>query len=119
MGYQSQVASIIYDTKENMDKFKTEYADIIRALDDEFNDGSLKYLENADYDFIYLNGNDWKWYQSYKEVQAWHEFMDLAEEHNLAVEFVRIGEDSDDIEVDCRNDYQYYLTPIRTIEASF
>jgi len=119
MGYRSQIASIIYDKKENMDKFKQENADLIKILDDEFNDGSLKYLGSADYDFIYLNGNDWKWYPSYKEVKAWHDLMDLAEKKELAVEFVRVGDDYDDVEVDYRNDHQYYLTPLRTIEASF
>ena len=119
MGYRSQIASIIYDKKEFMDKFKAENAELLRLLDDEFNDGSLKYLDNGDYDFIYLNGNDWKWYPTYKEVKAWHELMDLAEEKKISVEFVRVGDDYDDVEVDYRNDSQYYLTPIRTIEASF
>jgi hypothetical protein len=119
MGYRSQVASIIYEKKEVMDKFKQENADLIKILDDEFNDGSLKYLGSADYDFIYLNGNDWKWYPSYKEVKAWHDLMDLAEKKELAVEFVRIGEEYDDVEVDCRNDYQYYLNVERFIEATF
>jgi hypothetical protein len=119
MGYRSQVASIIYEKKEVMDKFKQENADLIKILDDEFNDGSLKYLGSADYDFIYLNGNDWKWYQTYKEVKTWHDLMDLAEKKELAVEFVRIGEEYDDVEVDCRNDYQYYLNVERFIEATF
>jgi geranylgeranyl diphosphate synthase type I len=48
MGYRSQVASIIYEKKEVMDKFKKENADIIKVLDDEFNDGSLKYLGSAE-----------------------------------------------------------------------
>jgi hypothetical protein len=119
MGYRSQIASIIYDKKEIMDKFKADHADIIKILDDEFNDGSLKYISSEDYDFIYLNGNDWKWYQTFKEVKAWEELMDLADKEKLSVEFVRIGDDYDDVEVDYRNDHQYYLTPIRTIEASF
>jgi hypothetical protein len=119
MGYRSEIASIIYDKKEIMDKFKNEHADIIKVLDDEFNDGSLKYISSDDYDFIYLHGNDWKWYETYKEVKAWHNLMDLAEQKGLMVELVRIGDDYDDVQVDYMNDSQYYLTPIRTIEASF
>ena len=119
MGYRSQVASIIYDTKEKMDIFKKENANLIKVLDDEFNDGSLKYLSNADYNFIYLNGNDWKWYSTYKEVKAWHDLMDLAEKKELLVEFVRIGEDYEDIQVDYINNSECYLNVERFIEATF
>lgn len=121
MGYRSEVAGLIYAPQELVNKFKKDHADVIQLLDDEFNDGSLKYLGNEEYDFIYLHGKQWKWYDSFKEVEAWHKLMDLAEKDGLAVEFVRIGEDYDDIETEYQGvDFlNYYLNVERFIEATF
>lgn len=121
MGYRSEVAGLIYAPQELVSKFKKDHADVMQLLDDEFNDGSLKYLSDEVYDFIYLHGKEWKWYDDYKEVKAWHDLMDLAEKDGLAVEFVRIGEEYDDIETDYRGAsdmLNYYLNVERFIEVN-
>ena len=122
MGYRSQVASIIYDTKENMDKFKADNSDGIKELESHFennNDEGLSYQSNSDHDIIFLKGNDWKWYSTYTDVKAWHNLMNLAKEKGLSVEFIRVGEDYEDIEVDYINDSECYLNVERFIEATF
>jgi hypothetical protein len=123
MGYRSQVSSIIYESKEKLDAFKDKNKGLLTMLEDEFNDGSLKYIETPEYNFIYLQSSDgWKWYDSFKEVKGWHDLMDKADEDKLAVEFVRIGEDYEDIETDYRGDsdlLNYYLSVERFVEANF
>ena len=122
MGYRSQVASIIYEKKEVMDKFKQENADNLKALEIHFennNDEGLSYQSNSDYDIIFLWGNNWKWYETYTDVKAWHNLMNLATEKGLSVEFIRIGEDYEDIQVDYINNSECYLNVERFIEATF
>jgi len=122
MGYRSEVSSVIYAKKDIMDKFKTDYSDKLKALEVHFEnnkDEGMSYESNSDYDIIFLKGSSWKWYETYTDVKAWHELMDLATERGLSVEFVRIGEDYEDIEVDYINDSECYLSVERFIEALF
>lgn len=49
----------------------------------------------------------WKWYESYPEVQAWENFFDYCDEHKIAYDFIRIGEDGDDYEVRTQLVFRY------------
>lgn len=45
-----------------------------------------------------LNVGDWKWYDSYPDVQGWHHFIEwMREQHDAATVFLRIGEETQDI----------------------
>jgi hypothetical protein len=48
-----------------------------------------------------LSGDSWKWYESYPDVQSWERLLLRAEELGLSTEFMRIGEETSDIE--CRH----------------
>lgn len=122
MGYRSEVSSIIYAKKDIMDKFKVDNSDSIKELETHFEnnyDEGLSYQSNPDYDIIFLRGNGWKWYETYTDVKAWNNLMNLAIDKGLSVEFIRIGEDEADIEVKYINDSECYLSAVRFIEASF
>lgn len=56
-------------------------------------------------------GEDVKWYDDYSDVKAWHELIDAAEELGLSTEFIRIGEESNDIDVrhNVQDDAENYL----------
>lgn len=63
---------------------------------------------------------DWvKWYESYPEVQAWNillaDISDNCEDTGLAYEFVRVGEETDDIETQFGGDVEFYLGVSRAI----
>jgi hypothetical protein len=46
-----------------------------------------------------LYGNDWKWYPSYPDVQAWDELWENMQDiEGISGYFVRVGEENDDIE---------------------
>ena len=47
---------------------------------------------------ITFDAEDVKWYETYDDVILWMDFMAKAEELELGVEFIRIGEEPDDIE---------------------
>lgn len=67
---------------------------------------------------IDLSASGWKWSDVYEDVAAWTRFMAKAEEAGLSCEFVRIGEDHDDVEYDCGGeDVQGWLWVSRQIEC--
>lgn len=43
--------------------------------------------------------SDFKWYDGYERVDAWNGFFDYCEDTGLAFDFVRIGENEDDMEI--------------------
>jgi hypothetical protein len=110
MGYRSQVRCLIYGTKDNLDAYITE-ASLINGSTVllEFKEALSRYTTKAE---IYgenksevvtlhvldLYGDDWKWYESYPDVQAWMKLMHESVEADLQYEFIRVGENDDDIE---------------------
>lgn len=103
MGYRSAVTAIVYgdeaDLTTYMTKDKLEHGDDsifvhfkgqLKRFEIEFAKGTLSALMLA-LDHV-------KWYDDYKDVLAWHRFMELSENHDLNYEFIRIGEDYDDIQ---------------------
>ena len=121
MGYMSQVKSVIYADKDKIDNFIANNQETFDFLKDEFED-ALQVINKDNEKIIYLNGDSWKWYSDYKDVMAWSDLMDLAVENNLCTEFVRIGEEPDDVETDYRGDPEalsYYIYPTSYIDANF
>lgn len=41
----------------------------------------------------------WKWYPDYPEVKMWEDFLRQLSSNEIEYDFIRIGEDNDDIEV--------------------
>ena len=119
MGYRSEVKSLVYGTSEQMAKFKTDNAELIEALAEDFG-ADIEQLNNGVYEIIYLDVEYSKWYDSYSEVIRWNNLLTLAQDAELMTEFVRIGEDSEgDIETDYTGDCAYYLQTECHIVAIF
>jgi hypothetical protein len=115
MGYRSQLAGCIsVDVVRREDGQGSHYFDYDRAKFKEMI-GFIKLSRfyqlwqvenNADANsfgwqngkFI-LYGNDWKWYDSYPDVQAWNELWENMQDiEGISGYFVRVGEERDDIE---------------------
>lgn len=124
MGYRSEIKAAFYAPKEHAPVLKL-------YVDENFPEelkGDLRPIDNGRYAGYMFEGNGWKWYDSYPEVQAFNRFasnfLELADgeegsERRWAYEFVRIGEDTDDIEQN-RSDYSdYQLDVIRSINSDF
>lgn len=129
MGYRSQVHCVIYGTEDQIaplvakhqlldsEVFKTFHENIKQftmvknvydhaATEAQEPDGEGKrpaIWKDVTFDVIELsNGGEhsWKWYEGYPDVMAWHAFMGEASDAGCCVEFVRIGEEPNDIEVE-------------------
>jgi hypothetical protein len=120
MGYRSQVHALIYGPedkicalvakhvleggnvfehfKDDIRRFKTKRS-VYTAT--EAHDGRAYAWIEHEIEVIELRGDSWKWYDDYPDVQAWEALMlEAATEFDCITEFVRIGEDSNDIQVE-------------------
>ena len=102
MGYRSEVAYAIQVDRQQRepvpDKSGVWFLFLSEARDT-FWEGGL----DSENESIYLRLSDVKWYDSYPEVVSLNALMDLAEKYHVAHDcisgsYVRIGEDSDDVE---------------------
>jgi hypothetical protein len=117
MGYRSEVALAV--GKDAMAQFLTTLAKSpeARALCFQGSDEVVK-----DYDeegSILFKWSQLKWYDSYEEIRALVDFMDwcdcsgLDEDLIASYKFVRVGDDTDDVE--SRGEGFMYLHPVTSI----
>lgn len=95
MGYRSEVTiAMAFKTKEALDAFIAP-----RLLQKEIasNKGCFERSEYHD-SVLVFHVDDWKWYDSYDDVQAILELMHEVPTYGGAYKFMRIGEDMGDIE---------------------
>ena len=124
MGYRSDIKAAFYAPKDKAAALKL-YVD--ENFPKDF-DLDLHPIHNGHYQGYMCESDDVKWYESYPEVVAFNRFvanfLEIADGENggelrWAYEFVRVGEDNDDIE-EIRSDYSdYQLSVERNIGSEF
>ena len=132
MGYRSQVKALIYpDAPEdpmsvtNVQDYYTEKYELLKTLM-KTTFGHLTdegaWLANCfefddKRDRLIFAAEDVKWYESYSEIAAFHKFRDDVTELGYCTEFIRIGEETDDIQQDFTGtNIEYRLSVSRSIE---
>lgn len=118
MGYRSEVCFEISAKKEvllnGLAFVRMGYEDS-KAMKEVFE--HLKFFELEDGEAILrFYGESWKWYPEYKDVKAlwkiWCHFGESAvEDENISGQFVRIGEEADDIQEESFNGYANMYVP--------
>jgi hypothetical protein len=123
MGYRSDVHALFYTTiKEDLPVLKL-------YMDENFPKEVCGDLEEIGSNRIYgyeFKPENVKWYSGYEDVQAFDAFKTkylalLDEQEGIKTwcfEFVRVGEDDDDIERE-QHDSEYVLSVSRRIEADY
>jgi len=130
MGYRSEVKAVFYAPKEKWATLKLYVDENFPTVGDLIKDEDLHEFESEGHYYCgYLfEQDDVKWYDSYAEVIAFNEFarafLELAEGDNANqlewhYEFVRMGENYDDIETVYSNDCSYLLDVKREILVNF
>lgn len=125
MGYRSQVAYVIaFDEQQDMGKF-IQY---VMSSGDEHMMTALKECD-VDFDNCCINfyQSDVKWYESYPDVQGHIRLYELCIKEDTpfyqhaSARFIRVGEQSDDIEeLDFGDDPPWdSFYPVTTIELPF
>lgn len=126
MGYRSQVRCLIYGLpdklnamivkhqleggklfdndwfRDNITRYKAtrsyyDHEASIASVDPNTGKGQAIWRE-VEIEILDLYGDDWKWYPGYEDVRAWEAFMRGAHEWNCSYEFIRVGEEQNDIE---------------------
>lgn len=145
MGYRSQVRCLVYGDTDKLQALITKHELMGSGVMDQFNDSLKRYTcRRRSYDHeatlmqpqdenggrqpvicerivevLDLTGDDWKWYSDYPDVAAWTAMMLDAAMFDCSYEFMRIGEEDNDIETE-RNvldDGDQWLVVSRKIEC--
>jgi len=125
MGYRSDVKAVFY-TKD-----KNEWPALRLFVDENFPEalkGGLEIIGSSVYSGYVFSAESTKWYDQYTEVMAYNKFVgaytELLEGDGdvglpWVYEFIRIGEDDDDIETTQAGDAHYVLQARREIVCEF
>jgi hypothetical protein len=132
MGYRSNVKALIYpDAPEdpmsvtNVQDYYTEKYEMLKVLmKTTFGHLTCEGMWFANQfefddkrDRLIFTAEDVKWYDSYSDVIAFHTFLNDVTELGYCTEFIRIGEETDDIQQDFTGtNIEYRLRVSRAIE---
>jgi len=121
MGYRSDVTVLIYpdngeQNAERYDTLKVLMNTTFKLTYEEF-ESNFEWLDN--HRVLKFAVESVKWYDSYPDVRDLHSMMDaIGDMEGYNYEFMRVGEDYDDIEQNQRgNDLQYHISVSRSIEV--
>ena len=121
MGYRSNVGAAIYprDTSNTAAQRKDKYealrmlmATRFKSVVDAFG-GCEEWVDNALTLQFYIE--DVKWYEGYEDVGTFMQFLKDVVDLGYEYEFVRIGEEDDDVERQCSDCSGYTLSVSRQI----
>jgi len=122
MGYRSDVQALIYslggeDNLLNYDKLKTlmntTFKDVFEAWGEDYFSWDDKHR------VLKFDANSVKWYDSFPDVAKFTEFLAQVHALDYEYEFIRIGEDDNDVESDRTGDAEGFMYVSRSIEVSF
>ena len=65
-----------------------------------------------------FDANSIKWYDSYPEVDRFTKFLEEVRDLEYEYEFIRLGEEGDDVDEDSTGDAEGYMYVSRSIEVN-
>jgi len=106
MGYRSNIRCLIYPmdrAPENKQSLIDNYHALVTLMNTTFKDVVDNFSSDMTLDVTHhvvdFVIDDVKWYPSYPDVQAFEKMLDEVAELGYCYEFVRVGEDNNDIEM--------------------
>lgn len=122
MGYRSDVKALIYPQGGehnllNYDKLKLLMNSTFKDVMDYWGEDYLTWDDT--HRALMFDANSVKWYDSYSEVARFMKFLEEVHELEYEYEFIRLGEEDDDVEADSTGDSEGFLYVSRSIEVSF
>jgi hypothetical protein len=126
MGYRSDIKAVFYTSD------KEQWPALRLFVDENFPEalkGDLEMIGSSTYCGYVFSCEGVKWYDGYDDVKAYNKFVadyeelienaEGDEELPWMYEFLRIGEDTEDIEATQAGDAQYLLRVRREIDCDF
>lgn len=130
MGYRSVVEAVFYTRDKEQAPLLKLYVDENFPKNEELRECLTPLIKEKVWGYHFICG-DVKWYESYTFVQEFNEFAHAfvafaeskegadAKQLNWAYEFVRLGEEANDIEEERSENADFILSVRREIELSF
>lgn len=125
MGYRSEVTAAFYVHKIHEHDWPALKLFVDENFPEELKESLREKKSDTHHGYIFSEA-DVKWYDSYPEVVAFQRFvsnfLEVADGENdlgWAYEFVRIGENTEDIEETSSDGADYVLRVVRTTEIDF
>ena len=121
MGYRSDVKALVYPLggEHNLLQYEqlkllmnTTFKDVYEAWGDDY------FTWDDKHRVLKFSAESVKWYESYPDVAKFSPFLDALHDLEYEYEFMRIGEDDDDIETNRTGDSESYMYVARTIEVN-
>ena len=121
MGYRSDVKALVYPLggEHNLLQYEqlkllmnTTFKDVYEAWGDDY------FTWDDKHRVLKFSAESVKWYESYPDVAKFPPFLDALHDLEYEYEFMRIGEDDDDIETNRTGDSESYMYVARTIEVN-
>jgi hypothetical protein len=121
MGYRSDVQALIYPANGDTnlleyDKLKTlmntTFKDVFEAWGDDY------FTWDDHHRVLKFAANSIKWYDSYPDVGLFTKFLTEVHELEYEFEFIRIGEDDNDVESNMTGDAENFMYVERTIQVN-
>lgn len=122
MGYRSEVLVLVYprsgeDSLLKYDQLKTLMNTTFKEVYDYWDDPYFTWEDK--HRVLKFACEDVKWYESYPEVASFMHFIDMVDQLDYEFEFVRLGENYEDIETRYSNDCEWYTSVRREVEVPF
>jgi hypothetical protein len=112
MGYRSDVRSIIRGSTELVTALLVRARLEGNKALESFDSYITKEETEADTE-IYLEIDDIKWYDADSDVRDWEKLLQIAEDMQLEWEFIRSGEDNDDVDHrigENKDSYEFWIS---------
>ena len=112
MGYRSDLVVVIYPDTQTKEEDVAPYEALKTLMNTAFKEVADTFSDEMEWHgtecCLKFDIKDAKWYESYPEVQAFTRMMEFFrdESHGYCTEFIRIGEDFDDVE---KSDSGHYV----------
>jgi len=122
MGYRSDVQALIYPPSgdQNLleyDKLKLLMNTTFKNVLDSWGNESFSWDDK--HRVLMFSADSIKWYESFPEVDLFPKFLADVQKLGYEYEFIRIGEEDDDLETDSTGDAENYMYVERTIQVNF
>lgn len=122
MGYRSDVKALIYPQSGDQNLLEYDKLKLLfnTTFKDVFEAWGKEYFEwDDEHRVLIFDANSVKWYDSYPEVEKFVQFLTDVAGLDYEYEFLRLGEEDDDIEDDRTGDANGYMYVSRSIEVAF
>ena len=123
MGYRSDVMALVYPSASSTPSSRGDlYEQLKTLMNTTFKDVMDEWGADSEWVdramVLKFTISDVKWYPNYSAVSMFKEFLsDIHHDMGYVTEFIRIGEEVDDVEQDFSEDATYHLRVCRSIES--